>query len=129
MAFRNLKSIVPLLRPDVLYDRQLGELDRDLFGGNDPATLIHDLLGTGVTTHVLSAAYVAFIVFLPLTIGVALVFSRDLQAGLFYTTTQSINWLLGAASYILVPSLGPVYANPAAFADLPASEVTHLQAA
>ena len=76
MAYRNLKSIVPLLRPDDLFDRQLADLDRDLFLGHDPAALLHTLLGTGVTTHVLSAAYVAFIVFLPLTIGVALVFSR-----------------------------------------------------
>ncbi len=98
-----------------------------MFGGHDPAALLHSLLGTGVQTHVLSAAYVAFIVFLPLTIGIALVFSRDLQAGLFYTTAQSINWLLGAASYFLLPSLGPIYADPGAFAHLPVSEVTHLQ--
>jgi membrane-associated phospholipid phosphatase len=128
MAYRNLKSVVPLLRPGDNFDRALADVDRALFGGNDPAALLHTLLGTGVVTHFLSGAYVAFIVFLPLTIGVALVFSRDLHAGLFYTTTQSINWLLGAASYLLVPALGPVYANPGAFADLPASEVTHLQA-
>ena len=66
MAYRNLKSIVPLLRPDDLFDRQLADLDRGLFAGNDPAELLHALLGTGVPTHVLSAAYVAFIVFLPL---------------------------------------------------------------
>jgi membrane-associated phospholipid phosphatase len=127
MAYRNLKSVVPLLRPGELFDRQLAELDRSMFGGHDPAALLHDVLGTGLQTHVLSAAYVAFIVFLPLTIGLALVFSRDLQAALFYTTAQSINWLLGAASYLLLPSLGPVFAEPAAFAGLPASEVTRLQ--
>ncbi len=127
MAYRNLKSIVPLLRPGELFDRQLAELDRSLFGGNDPAALLHTLLGTGIPTHVLSGAYVAFIVFLPLTIGLALVFSRDLQAGLFYATAQSLNWVLGAASYFLLPSLGPIYAEPAAFARLPVSEVTHLQ--
>jgi membrane-associated phospholipid phosphatase len=128
MAYRNLKSVVPLLRPGDNFDRALADLDRALLGGNDPAALLHTLLGTGIVTQVLSTAYVAFIVFLPLTIGVALVFTRDLHAGLFYTTTQSFNWLLGAASYLLVPSLGPVYANPGAFADLPTSEVTHLQA-
>ena len=127
MAYRNLKSVVPLLRPGELFDRQLADLDRSMFGGNDPGALLHTLLGTGVQTHFLSAAYVAFIVFLPLTIGIALVFSRDLHAGLFYTTAQSINWGLGAASYFLLPSLGPVYADPTAFANLPASEVTHLQ--
>jgi membrane-associated phospholipid phosphatase/uncharacterized integral membrane protein len=127
MAYRNLKSIVPLLRPDANFDRQLADFDRGMFAGHDPAALLHDLLGTGVTTHVLSAAYVAFIVFLPLTIGASLVFSRDLRSGLFYTTAQSINWLLGAGSYFLLPSLGPIYHEPAAFAHLPASEVTRLQ--
>jgi membrane-associated phospholipid phosphatase len=127
MAYRNLKSVVPLLRPGELFDRQLAELDRDLFAGNDPAALLHDLLGTGLPTHVLSSAYVAFIVFLPLTIGLTLVFSRDLQSGLFYTLAQSLNWVLGAASYFLLPSLGPIYAEPGAFAGLPASEVTRLQ--
>jgi membrane-associated phospholipid phosphatase len=127
MAYRNLKSVVPLLRPGEVFDRQLADLDRGLFGGHEPAALLHSLLGTGVQTHILSAAYVAFIVFLPLTIGIALVFSRDLRAGLFYTTAQSINWVLGAASYFLLPSLGPVYADPSAFAQLPVSEVTHLQ--
>ena len=127
MAYRNLKAIVPLARPGELFDAQLANFDRAIFAGNDPATLLHTLMGTGVTTHVLSTAYVAFIVFLPLTIGVSLVFSRDLEAGLFYTTAQSINWVLGAASYFLLPSLGPVYADPAVFSALPSSEVTHLQ--
>jgi membrane-associated phospholipid phosphatase len=127
MAYRNLKAVVPLLRPGDNFDGALADLDRTLFGGHEPATLIHGLLGTGVSAHVLSSAYVAFIVFLPLTIGVALVFSRELQAGLFYTTTQSINWILGAASYFLLPSLGPAYAQPSLFAGLPHSEVTHLQ--
>ncbi len=127
LAYRNLKSVVPLIRPGELFDRQLASLDRELFGGNDPAALLHTLLGTGLPTHVLSTAYVAFIVFLPLTIGLALVFCRDLQAGLFYTTAQSINWVLGIASYFLLPSLGPIYVDPGAFAALPPSEVTHLQ--
>jgi hypothetical protein len=127
MAYRNLKSVVPLLRPDDLFDRQLADVDRILFGGHDPAALLHDLMGTGVLTHVLSTAYVAFIVFLPLTIGIALVFSRDLRAGLFYTTAQSINWLLGAGSYLVLPALGPIYTQPAAFAQLPYSETTRLQ--
>jgi membrane-associated phospholipid phosphatase len=126
-AYRNLKSIVPLLRPGDLFDRQLADLDRDMFLGHDPARLLHDALGTGISTHLLSSAYVAFIVFLPLTIGLSLVFARDLRAGLFYTTAQSVNWLLGAASYFLLPSLGPIYAEPGLFGALPYSEVTRLQ--
>jgi membrane-associated phospholipid phosphatase len=128
MAYRNLKAIVPLVRPDVNFDRQLGDLDRNLFGGGtDPAILLHRLLGEGIPAHVLSTAYVAFIVFLPLTIGLALAFARELQAAIYYTAAQSINWILGAVSYFLLPSLGPAYADPGSFAALPYSEVTRLQ--
>ena len=116
MAYRNLKSIVPLVRPGDNFDAPLADLDRDLFLGHDPAELLHTLLGTGVTTHVLSAFYVAFIVFLPLTIGAALVFADDLREALLYVAAQSINWVLGAVSYFLLPSLGPIYYEPSAFA-------------
>jgi membrane-associated phospholipid phosphatase len=127
MAYRNLKAIVPLLRPGDLFDHQLGDIDRSLLGGHDPAVVLHSIVGTGFQTQVLSAAYVGFIAFLPLTIGLALVFSRDVRSGIYYTTAQSINWLLGAASYFLLPSMGPAYANPSVFSGLPTSEVTHLQ--
>ena len=49
----------------------------------------------------LSTFYVAYIVFLPLTIGVALVFATRLQPALFYVTAQSINWGLGIVSYLI----------------------------
>ena len=127
MAYRNLKAIVPLLRPGDLFDRQLADLDRAMFAGHDPAALLHTVLGIGIPTHILSTAYAAFIVFLPLSLAVALVFSPDLRAGLFYATALSANWVLGAASYFLLPSLGPIYFEPSAFAELPYSEVTRLQ--
>ena len=127
MAYRNLKAIVPLLRPDDIFDRQLADLDRSMFLGHDPAELLHSALGVGVPTHILSTFYAAFIVFLPLSLAVALVFSRDIRAGLFYATALSVNWVLGAASYFLLPSLGPIYYEPKAFSHLPHSEVTRLQ--
>jgi hypothetical protein len=127
LAYRNIKSVIPLLRPGELFDRQLADFDRAMFGGSDPAALLHSLLGTGVQTHVLSAIYVFFIVLLPLSLALALVFSPNLPGGLFYATALSINWPLGAATYLMLPALGPVYATPAQFAHLPASTVTELQ--
>ncbi len=127
MAYRNLKAIVPLVRPGDNYDAQLADLDRNLFAGHDPAALLHTLLGSDVVTHVLSAFYVAWIVVLPLTIGVALVFATDLRPALFYVTAQSINWGLGNISYFLLPSLGPIYFDAGAFSNLSNSEVTRLQ--
>ncbi|MDP9346476.1 MAG: phosphatase PAP2 family protein [Actinomycetota bacterium] len=127
LAYRNLKSIVPLLRPGELFDRQLADVDRSLFGGNDPADLLHTLLGTGIAAEVLAVVYVFFIFFLPISLALALVFSPDLQGGVFYATALSINWGLGAASYFLLPALGPIFAAPAGFADLPATEVSRVQ--
>jgi hypothetical protein len=69
-----------------------------------------------------------FFIFIPGTLAAALVFSQNLQAGLFFATAQSLNWLLGAASYFMLPSLGPVYAEPSIFSGLPVSGVTQLQA-
>ena len=115
LAYRNLKSMVPLLRPDDLFDRELADLDRAIFAGKDPWELLHSLLGTGILGHALSFIYVAFIVFLPLSMALALVFTRDLSSGLFFTTALWMNWSLGALSYLLVPALGPIYAFPGDF--------------
>jgi hypothetical protein len=128
LAYRNLKSVVPVLRPGELFDRQLADLDRSLFAGNDPAELLHSVLGTGLAAPVLSAAYMLLFTFVPITLALALVVHSDGEAGLFYVTALSLNWALGAASYFLLPALGPVYAHPVAFAALPATGVTHLQA-
>jgi hypothetical protein len=84
-------------------------------------------MGTGFPAHAMSGAYMLFFLFIPGTLAAALVFSRDLQAGIFYVTAQSMNWVLGAASYYMLPALGPIYAEPAAFAHLPSSGVTQLQ--
>jgi PAP2 superfamily len=127
LAYRNLKSVVPLIRPGDLFDRQLADLDRSLFGGHDPATLMHELLGTGVGAHFMSGAYMLFFAFIPVTLAIAVVFARNLQPGLFYVTAQSINWLLAAGSYFVLPSLGPVYLEPALFGDLPTTAVSQLQ--
>jgi hypothetical protein len=126
LAYRNLKSVVPLLRPGELFDRQLLAFDRTVSGGDDPAVLLHRLLGTGAA-HVLSDVYMAFFAFIPLALAVALALCSDLRAGLFFSTALSITWALGAVSYFLLPSIGPFHADPAAFATLPSTPVRDLQ--
>jgi hypothetical protein len=126
-AYRNLKSVVPVLRPGVLFDHQLADLDRDLLGGRDPGSLLHDVLGTGIAAHVLSVAYLAFFTFIPFAIALALGASAGLAAGMFVVAALAANWMLGAGSYYLLPSLGPFHADPAAFAALPATAAGHMQ--
>jgi membrane-associated phospholipid phosphatase len=127
LAYRNLKSVVPLLRPGDLFDAQLADIDRAMFLGNDPAALLHGLFGTGASAHVISALYIAFIVFLPLSLGVALVFAERLKASLFYAAALGLNWIIGAATYFMLPALGPIYFYPHWFSDLPYTETTYLQ--
>jgi hypothetical protein len=127
-AYRNLKSVVPLLR-DELFDRRLAEIDRSVFGGSDPATVLHDLLGTGLSAEVLSVVYGLFFAFVPVALAVALVVPRGPRPGLFFVTALSLNWVLAAGSYFLLPSLGPWFAQPENFLDLPSTGVSHLQGA
>jgi hypothetical protein len=124
-AYRNLKSVVPLVRRK-LFDAELTELDIGLFG-EQPAALLHDVLGTGAAAHFLSSAYLLLFLFIPVTLAVSLVFSSKLDAGLFYATALSLNWVVGAGSYFLLPSLGPFEADPTLFSSLPATAVSDLQ--
>lgn len=128
LAYRNLKSVVPALRPGVLYDRQLLDLDRTLTAGTDPAALLHSALGTNVAAHFLSAIYMLFFVFIPVAVAAGLVLHTcDRAGGLFLVCALSLNWTLGAVSYFLLPSIGPFHAHPAIFAGLPATPVSQLQ--
>lgn len=125
-SFRNLKSYLPFVNP-YLWDGALERIDRLLWFGHDPAVVLHDVLGTGAAAHVLSFVYVAWIVFVPTSLVVALVWSRDARAGAWYVTAIAVDWVLGVAAYYVVPTLGPVYATPGSFTGLPHTEVATLQ--
>lgn len=126
-GYRNLKGFLPFAREGT-HDAALLALDGAMAFGSAPATLLHALLGTGIAAHVLSTVYLAFLAFVPLSLGAALVWSRRLHSGYLYVTVLCLNWLLGALSYYLLPSLGPVFAQPELFAALPSTPVSELQA-
>ena len=126
LSYRNLKSFLPFVTDGTLHDQALLDLEEAMFFGNQPAELLHDLLGTGLSAEILSLVYLAFLTFVPVSIGAALVWSNRLSAGIWYVTSLAIVWLLGVGSYYLVPSLGPIYAVPELFADLPETGVSEL---
>jgi hypothetical protein len=126
VAYRNLKSFLPFAR-DGLADPGLLDLDRAMAFGQDPATLLHTILGTGVSAHVLSVIYIFFLVFVPMSLGAALVWSRDLRSGYWWVTALCVNWVLGVLSYYVLPSLGPAFVLPELFSDLPVTGVSELQ--
>lgn len=125
-TFRNLKSFVPFVNRH-LWDGFLADVDRVLWFGHDPATVLHSWLGTGAMAHVMSFVYIAWIVMVPVSLVVALVWSRDARAGEWYVTAVALDWALGVAVYFAVPSLGPVYARPELFEGLARTDVTGLQ--
>ncbi|MCU1691035.1 MAG: beta-carotene 15,15-monooxygenase [Frankiales bacterium] len=126
VAYRNIKSYVPFAR-DSLDDGWMLRLDRALAFGHAPSDVLHTLLGTGVSAQLLAIVYVAFLFFVPLSLGASLVWSRDSARGAWYVTAMGICWAVGGASYYLIPTLGPVYARPGLFSDLPVTGVTTLQ--
>jgi membrane-associated phospholipid phosphatase len=126
VAFRNLKSYLPFVN-DHIWDLELARLDRLLWLGHDPAGVLHDVLGTGWAAWVLSGVYVLWIGLVPAALAIALVWTRRSLTGALYVTAVSFNWLLGAAVYYLVPSLGPIYSRATQFDDLPHTFNTDVQ--
>jgi hypothetical protein len=135
-TFRNLKSFVPFVHAegggpfgptDNVYDAQMARLDRILWLGHDPAVVLHDLLGMGWAAHLFSAVYIIWIVLVPVSIAIALVWTRHTAAGSWYVTAVAFDWALGAAIYLMFPSVGPIYSDPKTFAGLPETYVDGLQ--
>ena len=126
LSYRNLKSYIPFVT-DANHDVDLINFERGLFFGTDPATILHDILGTGVAAHALSSVYLIFLTFVPVSLAVALIWSNKLQTGVWYVTALCLTWVLGAVSYYLLPALGPIFERPDLFASLPETGVVGLQ--
>lgn len=124
-AFRNLKNYVPFVNPKI-WDDTFERLDRALWLGHDPANVLHSLFGTSFAAEVFSFVYVSWIVLVPTSIAIALVFTRRPAAGSWYVTAVSLCWGLGALGYFLLPTLGPAYTAPSDFADLKRTYTTQL---
>jgi hypothetical protein len=127
VAFRNLKSFAPVVHRS-RFDNTLDSVDRAIFFGHEPAELLHSLLGTGLAAHVMSFVYIAWIVLVPVSLAAALVWSRSVSGGSWLVTAVGVDWALGAITYYLVPTVGPVYIKPDMFAGLDHTAVTSIQA-
>jgi CDP-diacylglycerol--glycerol-3-phosphate 3-phosphatidyltransferase len=128
LAYRNLKGFLPFIT-DQDYDPKLMSLDRTFFFGHDPGPFLHSLLGTGISAQILSTVYLFFLAFVPISLGAALIASANPIPGLWYVTALGINWTLGIASYLILPSLGPVFAAPDLYSTLPDTGTSALQQA
>lgn len=133
ISYRNLKNFLPFVmsedgRPK-LYDRSLHRMDEWLLFGNDPSTVLHNVLGTSVSAHVLSAIYLFFLPMVPISVAIWAVWSRKTSFGWWFITAQCLCWVLGTASYYALPTLGPgLYGEYLPlYADLPQTGVQDIQ--
>ncbi len=132
VSYRNLKNFLPFVRGISSRnqgDYELHKFDQWLLFGNDPALLLHDVLGTSISAHVLSWFYLIFLPIVPISVTIWLVWSRNVSFGYWYVTAQCICWTLGTASYYMIPTLGPNFAFPWLYVDLDTTGVTALQKA
>ena len=125
VCYRNLKSFLPALT-DVQFDRELHLIDRALFFGHEPATVLHNLLGTNVAAWTLSYIYLWFLPLVPLAVTCWLVWSRNLAYGYWFVSSQCIAWTLGTISYYALPTVGPGIQYPYLYADLAHTPTTDL---
>ncbi len=107
VSYRNLKSFLPAVLGPRIFDRELHMLDRALFFGHEPAVVLHGMLGTSFSAHLLSTIYLWFLPLVPLALTAWVVWSRNIAYGYWFVTSQCIAWTLGTASYYMLPTLGP----------------------
>ncbi|HEY0902721.1 MAG TPA: phosphatase PAP2 family protein [Marmoricola sp.] len=132
VSYRNIKNFLPFIMrdgdgPPTKYDYALHRMDEWMLFGNDLSTILHDLLGTGISAHVLSFIYLLFLPMVPVSVVVWAVWSRNVSFGYWFITAQCICWALGTLSYYAIPTLGPNFFFPWLYADLPDTGVAQLQ--
>ena len=126
VSYRNLKSFLPEAVGLKKYDRPLHLLDQALFFGNEPALVLHHILGTGIIAHFLSTIYLWFLPMVPLVLTAWLVWSRKLTYGYWFATSQCIAWTLGTVSYYALPTLGPGFEYSWLYNSLPDTPASSL---
>ena len=126
VSYRNLKSFLPEAVGLKKYDRSLHLLDQALFFGNEPALVLHHILGTGIIAHFLSTIYLWFLPMVPLVLTAWLIWSRNISYGYWFATSQCLAWSLGTASYYALPTLGPGFEYSWLYRDLDNTGTTQL---
>ena len=119
VGYRNVKNYLPFVMGERKYDRELHVLDRAMFFGNEPATVLHSVFGTGFSPHFLSTIYVTFLPLVAIMVAIYLVWSRNLRFGYWFITSQVMIWTLGTAMYYCLPSLGPGFEYWWLYTELP----------
>jgi hypothetical protein len=124
-VYHNLKSWNDLRTP---RDQLLLDWDRALFLGHSPAVLLHDLLGEHVAAWLLFVWYETFPTLVVVAFPACVALAKRVKDAYACIAAFVWVWILGTASYYLIPSLGPFHSAPAEFAGLPHMPIQDTQA-
>lgn len=106
-----VKLTVPIFHPR-LFDRELWEADRMIFGGYSPNIFVLSLFSNSQMIRFFDWTY-ARIFFGSLIIAFAFVLSHpSRRIRIAFINGHTLLWLAGAWLYLLVPSLGPAFVFP-----------------
>ena len=126
VSYRNLKNYLPDLYEST-QDSLLHRLDRALFFGHEPATILHAAFGETWAAHFFAFVYLLYLPLAPLSLVVWLVWSKRIEHGYWYATANCLTWALGTVSYYAIPSLGPAFNYPWLYEELERTGVDALQ--
>jgi membrane-associated phospholipid phosphatase len=125
LCYHNLKSWDVFNHP---RDGMLLAWDRWLFLGHSPAVLLHDLLGQHIAAYVLMVIYESFSTLVTVGVVAGVALPERIRDGYAFASSGILVWILGVASYYLIPSLGPFWSAPREFAGLPHTMIQDTQA-
>ena len=128
VAYRNLKTVVPLLRPDELYDKELTHVDSIVFGfGKEPWEILHASWAPASRRRSCRASTCR-------SSSCCRCRSRSRSCSpptCAAACSSRPRWRStgrsAPSSYLLLPARGPIYYVPQDFADLPHSHAAYLQ--
>jgi hypothetical protein len=126
VSYRNLKNYLPRFY-ETMQDPLLHQLDRWLFFGHEPATVLHAIFGESWAAHFFAFIYLLYLPLAPLSLVVWLVWSRNISFGYWYATANCLTWTLGTISYYMIPTMGPNFWYPWLYKDLDVTGVKDLQ--
>jgi membrane-associated phospholipid phosphatase len=123
ICYRNLKSWDAFQAP---HDAWMLAFDKAVLFGHSPAVLLHDLLGEHAAAYPLAFAYQIFTYVCTAAVVGSLAFLDSMRKAHVMLVAAMWTWILGTASYYLIPTLGPVFSVPQEFAGLPHTSVTSM---
>ena len=110
-----------------MEDPLLHKLDRWLFFGHEPATVLHTVFGETWAAHFFAFIYLLYLPLAPLSLVVWLVWSRNISYGYWYATANCLTWTLGHDQLLPDPDDGAELLVPLALPGLEVTGVTDLQ--